>query len=68
MPSGTGASLRAGLRGRYTRWRTLTGAWAARHGRLAAGLHQFVVFGIKQAWACLFGGLMVALILASHAW
>lgn len=28
--------------------------------RLAAGLTEFLVFGIKQAWACLFGGLMLA--------
>jgi uncharacterized membrane protein YoaT (DUF817 family) len=27
--------------------------------------HEFIIFGIKQAWACLFGGIMVALILAS---
>jgi uncharacterized membrane protein YoaT (DUF817 family) len=27
---------------------------------------EFVVFGIKQAWACLFGGMMLALILLTH--
>ncbi|KMW48266.1 hypothetical protein AC240_05150 [Ralstonia sp. MD27] len=46
----------------------MTGVWAARHGQLAAGLHEFVVFGIKQAWACLFGGLMVALLIGTHLW
>lgn len=28
--------------------------------RLAKGLIEFLVFGIKQAWACLFGGLLLA--------
>lgn len=37
-------------------------------GRLAAGWHTFLVFGIKQAWVCLFGGLMVALLIATHLW
>lgn len=34
-------------------------------GRLADGLVEFLVFGLKQAWACLFGGLMLAMILAT---
>lgn len=33
-----------------------------------AFLYEFVRFGVKQAWACLFGGVMVALLLATHAW
>ena len=37
-------------------------------GRLADGLVEFVVFGLKQAWACLFGGLMLALILVTRLW
>lgn len=35
-------------------------------GRLAAlppGLSEFILFGLKQAWACLFGGLMLGLII-----
>ncbi|MDX2289036.1 MAG: DUF817 domain-containing protein [Hyphomicrobiaceae bacterium] len=41
--------------------------WA---GRRTATLivHEFVRFGIKQAWACLFGGMMLALLLATHLW
>ncbi|WP_280518955.1 DUF817 domain-containing protein [Shinella curvata] len=34
--------------------------------RLAAlppGLSEFILFGLKQAWACLFGGLMLGLII-----
>ena len=30
--------------------------------------YEFVRFGCKQAWACLFGGAMVALIVATHLW
>ena len=34
-------------------------------GPVTQALFEFVAFGIKQAWACLFGGLMLALLLAS---
>lgn len=33
-----------------------------------AFLYEFVRFGAKQAWACLFGGLMVGLLIATHFW
>ncbi len=33
-----------------------------------AFLYEFLRFGMKQAWACLFGGIMVALILGTHFW
>ncbi|WP_112322664.1 DUF817 domain-containing protein [Oceanibium sediminis] len=41
---------------------------AAEPLRAAAGafVREFWWFGLKQAWACLFGGLMLALILATH--
>ena len=29
---------------------------------------EFLMFGIKQGWACLFGGAMLALLLATHFW
>jgi uncharacterized membrane protein YoaT (DUF817 family) len=43
---------------------------AKRMARLPGGgfLYEFVRFGVKQAWACLFGGAMVALLLATHRW
>lgn len=28
--------------------------------------YEFLLFGFKQGWACLFGGLMLALLLATH--
>ena len=31
-------------------------------------LYEFFRFGVKQAWACLFGGLMCALLLGTHWW
>ena len=31
-------------------------------------LYEFLRFGAKQAWACLFGGLMCALLLGTHWW
>lgn len=37
-------------------------------GLLASGLYEFTRFGIKQGWACLFGGLMVALLIATKLW
>jgi len=33
---------------------------------VSAGLYEFLRFGIKQAWACLFGGMMVALLIATY--
>ena len=41
--------------------------WAAR-SRLNAFAYEFLLFGLKQAWACLYGGAMVALLIASHFW
>jgi uncharacterized membrane protein YoaT (DUF817 family) len=38
---------------------------AKTRGRLASIAYEFLCFGLKQAWACLFGGCMVALLLAS---
>jgi uncharacterized membrane protein YoaT (DUF817 family) len=38
-----------------------------RHGP-AGWLTEFVVFGLKQAWACVFGGAMLAVIFAAHLW
>jgi uncharacterized membrane protein YoaT (DUF817 family) len=36
--------------------------------RIAHALIEFLVFGLKQAWACLFGGLLLAGIIASALW
>lgn len=39
-------------------------AWFVR-GPWTLGVFEFLSFGIKQAWACLFGGLMLALLLGT---
>jgi uncharacterized membrane protein YoaT (DUF817 family) len=44
------------------------GAWAQRNGPLTLGLYEFVRFGVKQGWACLFGGLLLAAIIATRLW
>ena len=35
-------------------------------GRGARAGYEFLLFGFKQGWACLFGGLMLALLLGTH--
>ena len=35
-------------------------------GPVSTALFEFVSFGIKQAWACLFGGALLALLLVTH--
>ncbi|WP_125256958.1 DUF817 domain-containing protein [Brevundimonas fluminis] len=47
------------------RWLTEAQAWADRRPWRAAAF-EFLWFGLKQGWACLFGGLLLALILATH--
>src|SRR5262245_11130421 len=41
------------------------GAWAERRTATLV-LYELVRFGIKQGWACLFGALMLALLIATH--
>lgn len=50
-----------------TRFEKFLDTWArAQLHRFPAGLREFLVFGVKQAWACLFGALMLlAIILTS---
>ncbi|WP_112663140.1 DUF817 domain-containing protein [Microvirga flavescens] len=44
------------------------GQVAEARGPIVAGVYEFLRFGIKQGWACLFGGLMCALLIATHFW
>jgi hypothetical protein len=41
------------------------GQWAS-HSPARRMLYEFLRFGIKQAWACLFGGIMIGLVLATR--
>ncbi len=43
------------------------GDWASRR-KATTFAYEFVRFAIKQAWACLFGAAMVALIVGTHLW
>ena len=36
--------------------------------KLPAPVAEFVLFGLKMAWSCLFGAAMLSLIIASHLW
>ena len=40
-------------------------AWADR-SRVRRWAYEFLWFGLKQGWACLFGGAMLALIVGTH--
>jgi uncharacterized membrane protein YoaT (DUF817 family) len=40
----------------------------ARTHALTAFVYEFLRFGMKQGWACLFGGAMVGLLIATHLW
>ncbi|MGP0224161.1 DUF817 domain-containing protein [Paenarthrobacter sp. NCHU4564] len=37
-------------------------------GRLRSRLTEFLVFGLKQAWACVFGALLLAVIMGARLW
>ena len=42
------------------------GAHALRRGPVAACAYEFLRFGVKQGWACLFGGVLLVLLVATH--
>jgi uncharacterized membrane protein YoaT (DUF817 family) len=43
------------------------GRWSEQRTSTAFA-YELVRFGLKQAWACLFGGAMVALLVGTHLW
>lgn len=51
---------------RFVDWEAELGNRAVARGPLAHFTYEFVRFGIKQAWACLFGALMLGLLVATH--
>lgn len=50
---------------RFIKTERALGAWAEQRPT-AQFLYELLRFGLKQAWACLFGGLMLALLLGTH--
>ena len=49
---------------RFIAWDEAIGAWA-RQNPWRHFVYEFVRFGVKQGWACLFGGLMLGLLIAT---
>jgi len=58
-------SLKDWIKGQVVAFDAAVRPWAAR-SRLRAFAYEFLLFGLKQAWACLFGGAMLALIIGTH--
>jgi uncharacterized membrane protein YoaT (DUF817 family) len=42
--------------------------WVRQQGRITRFCYEFLRFGIKQGWACLFGALMLLLLIVTHLW
>jgi len=59
VPASTRLRARLHAEREALRARWVKGPWSL-------GLFEFISFGIKQAWACLFGGVMLSLLLATH--
>ena len=53
-------ALVAAMDGRVRPW--------AEQSRWRGRAYEFLLFGLKQAWACLFGGLMLALLVGTRLW
>lgn len=60
-------NLNERIKGRVLAFDRAVRPWATR-GRLRAHAYEFLLFGLKQAWACLFGGAMVGLLIATKLW
>jgi uncharacterized membrane protein YoaT (DUF817 family) len=57
----------AGLRLRLNAAREALRARAV-SGPIGAAAFEFIAFGVKQAWACIFGGALLVLLLETHLW
>lgn len=58
-------NLKDRIKGQVARFDTFARPWAERspwHG----WAYEFLLFGLKQAWACLFGGTMLVLLILTH--
>lgn len=53
---------------RIVRFEAALGASCHARGGPAVFAYELVWFGLKQAYACLFGGLIVAFLIATHLW
>ena len=55
-------SLKDQIKGQVARFDAMARPWAER-SRWHGYAYEFLLFGLKQAWACLFGGAMLALLI-----
>ncbi|MDB5453163.1 MAG: hypothetical protein JWO33_1741 [Caulobacteraceae bacterium] len=58
-------SLKDWIKGRVADLDARVRPWAQR-SRANAWAYEFLLFGLKQAWACLFGGAMIALLVGTR--
>lgn len=58
-------SLKDKIKNQVARFDAFARPWAER-GRWHGCAYEFLLFGLKQAWACLFGGAMLALLILTH--
>jgi uncharacterized membrane protein YoaT (DUF817 family) len=58
-------SLNDWVKGRVAAMDAAVRPWADRR-RVNGWAYEFLLFGLKQAWACLFGAAMLSLIIATH--
>lgn len=58
-------SLKDRIKGRVLAMDAAARPWAGR-SRLNAWAYEFLLFGLKQAWACVFGAAMLALLVGTH--
>ncbi|HVK43140.1 MAG TPA: DUF817 family protein, partial [Phenylobacterium sp.] len=58
-------SLKDKIKNGVARFDAFARPWAER-GPWHGYAYEFLLFGLKQAWACLFGGAMLALLILTH--
>jgi uncharacterized membrane protein YoaT (DUF817 family) len=58
-------SLKDWIKGKVADFDQAVRPWAEA-GRWNGYAYEFLLFGLKQAWACLFGGAMLALLILTH--
>jgi uncharacterized membrane protein YoaT (DUF817 family) len=66
IPQTRSAARLWGPLGRFVEAERQVGLWAQAQSPWGASLYEFLRFGIKEGWACLFGGLMCALLIGTY--
>src|SRR5271165_3398930 len=60
-------NLKDWIKGRVAAMDAAVRPWASRN-RVNGWAYEFLLFGLKQAWASLFGAAMLALLIGTHLW